>query len=246
MEGYMVADVKWVELFINEHSVLGGISTIHGGRSSGNYTSLNLGLNTGDDPANVAENRRMFFDRISPASDICFLNQTHSSLVVDADTSSFQNGDEGDALFTFMRGKLLSVTVADCGNILLYQPGLCCAAVHAGWRGAADGIVRRTVGQLLERGASPSQLRAVIGPMIRQPSYQVGCEFSNLFPTKYLLPGNGRYLLDLPLFIRDELASCGISAIYDCGQDTFAMPEMYYSYRRSSDTGRMSAFIVLR
>ena len=234
------------EYLIDNQYAIGGISSIRGGKSTGQYASLNLGLNTNDDAERVAENRRLFFSEIMPTAEVCYLIQTHSARVVDADGKGFQNGEEGDALFTFSRGKLLSITVADCGNILLYQPGLCCAAIHAGWRGANDGIVRKTIELLAERGASPDKLLAVIGPMIRQRSYQVGCEFADIFPSKYLQPDNDRFQLNLPQFIYDELVSCGISTIYDCGEDTYSLPAKYYSYRRSSDTGRMSAFIALR
>lgn len=233
-------------VLIDKHTVVGGISTIHGGISTGNYTSQNLGLNTNDLPAAVAENRRRFFCEIMPSAQVSYLTQTHSNQVIDADSSDFRNGIDGDALFTFQPHKLLSITVADCGNILLYQPGLCCAAVHAGWRGAKEGIISRTIEQLLAHGAERSKLHAVIGPMIRQSSYPVGCEFADLFPRRYLQPENEKFLLNLPQFIFDELSSNRIHDITDCGEDTYSSLDKYYSYRRSSDTGRMSAYIALR
>ena len=233
-------------LFIDTTDVLAGVSTCRGGISSGSYSSLNLGLNTDDDFLAVSENRRAFFECILPSVPVCYLRQTHSAIVVDADSSHFSNGNEGDALFSFKRNQLLSITVADCGNILLYQPGVCCAAIHAGWRGARAGIIRSTVEQLVDNGADVRLLRAYIGPMIRAGNYQVGAEFTEYFSATYLFPDGERFQLDLPRFIADELSAAGVTYITDCGEDTFASVGKYYSYRRSSITGRMSAFIALR
>lgn len=233
-------------LFIDSSDVLAGVSTCRGGISTGSYSSLNLGLNTDDDFLTVSENRRAFFESILPGVPVCYVRQTHSAIVVDADSADFSNGSEGDALFSFERGKLLSITVADCGNILLYQPDVCCAAIHAGWRGARTGIIRSTVEQLVNNGADARMLRANIGPMIRADNYQVGAEFTEYFPTTYLLPDGERFQLDLPRYIADELSAAGVTDITDCGEDTFSSVGKYYSYRRSSITGRMSAFIALR
>ncbi len=241
-----IATSQSAEFFINNADVIAGVSTIRGGKSTGAYLGLNLGTNTDDSKEVVVENRETFFGEIFPNAQLCFLTQTHSSIVANADNSNFRNGIEADALFTFQRGKLLSVTVADCGNILIYQPGVCCAAVHAGWRGARDGILNKTITTLLEKGAELHLLQAFIGPMIRETSYEVGSEFAEYFPDKYLRPTNDRFHLDLPKFITDELKNSGITSIYDCGEDTFSSVGKYYSYRRSSITGRMSAFIGLR
>lgn len=80
---------------------------------------------------------------------------------------------EADALFTTQTGLLLCVRVADCVPVLLAGPGVV-AAVHAGWRGAAAGIVPLVLEQL--RAAGLEVDRAWVGPSISAACYEVGEE----------------------------------------------------------------------
>jgi YfiH family protein len=89
---------------------------------------------------------------------------------------------KADAIVTRTEGLAIGVTTADCGPILLVDPSArVIAAAHAGWKGALTGILESTVETMEKLGADRSGIVAAIGPLIRQPSYEVGSEFVERF-----------------------------------------------------------------
>jgi len=234
--------------------------TREGGVSDGLYDSLNGGLGSRDNPANVAENRRRMAERlgVEPAH---FLNvhQIHSPDVIVA-TGPWETPvrPKADAIVTRAEGLAIGVTTADCGPILFVDPkARVIGAAHAGWKGALTGILESTIDAMEKLGAERNSVVAAIGPLIRQPSYEVGKEFVERFidadaeNTLFFLPGerDGHAMFDLPGFIRMRLESAGVVMIDDLGVDTYA-DERCYSYRRSvhrkePDYGRLVHAIAL-
>ena len=234
--------------------------TREGGVSDGIYDSLNGGLGSRDNPANVAENRRRMAERlgVEPAH---FLNvhQIHSPDVIVA-TGPWETPvrPKADAIVTRAEGLAIGVTTADCGPILFVDPkARVIGAAHAGWKGALTGILESTIDAMEKLGAERNSVVAAIGPLIRQPSYEVGKEFVERFidadaeNTLFFLPGerDGHAMFDLPGFIRMRLENAGVVMIDDLGFDTYA-DERCYSYRRSvhrkeSDYGRHVHAIAL-
>ena len=120
-------------------------STRHGGVSPAPYASLNLGKSTGDTPENVAENRRRFCAGLGFLPEqLAWSKQVHGAEIKLANTPG---GAEGyDALVSRTPGVVLAVSVADCTPVLVYDARHgAVAAIHAGWRGAAAGIVEKTL-----------------------------------------------------------------------------------------------------
>ena len=158
--------------------------TRHGGVSGGIYDSLNGGLGSHDDAANVAENRRRMAEQmgVTPAHFLS-LWQIHSpDAIVVSGPGDNASRPRGDALVTRAEGLAIGVTAADCGPILFADPNArVIAAAHAGWKGALTGIVESTVEAMLELGAERTGIVAAIGPLIRQHSYEVGGEFVERF-----------------------------------------------------------------
>ena len=234
--------------------------TREGGVSDGIYDSLNGGVGSRDNPANVAENRRRMAERlgVEPAH---FLNvhQIHSPDVIVA-TGPWETPvrPKADAIVTRAEGLAIGVTTADCGPILFVDPkARVIGAAHAGWKGALTGILESTIDAMEKLGAERNSVVAAIGPLIRQPSYEVGKEFVERFidadaeNTLFFLPGerDGHAMFDLPGFIRMRLESAGVVMIDDLGVDTYA-DERCYSYRRSvhrkePDYGRLVHAIAL-
>lgn len=185
-------------------------------------------------------------------SDIVTLRQVHSSCVRNA-AGLADRMAEGDALISNEAGVTVGVRTADCVPILLVDPETrAVAAIHAGWRGTASGIVRHAVESLhTEFGTEATHLHAAIGPCIRVCSYEVGSEvaeqFRPIFPeweTRGI--GETRTMLDLVEANRRTMAGAGIplSQIYDCGLCTVCCPADFHSYRCDpQDRGRMVAFI---
>jgi hypothetical protein len=147
-----------------------------------------------------------------------------------------------DAIVTRVAKLAIAVSTADCGPILFAdaQAGVIGAA-HAGWRGALSGVAEATIAAMEHCGAERSRIVAALGPMIRQPSYEVGPEFVTQFTNDD--PGNERFfragaraghaLFDLAGYIAARLGRAGIRRIDDLGRCTYAEPQTFFSYRRS-------------
>ena len=153
-----------------------GFSTRPGGVAPAPWDSLNLGPSRGDDPENVRENSRRFCAVLGTAPEQAVLSQqTHTTnlrrvTAEDAGKGLIRPRDyrDVDALMTDVPGLALTVFSADCGVILLHDPvHAAIAAVHAGWRGCAGGILAKTVRAMTENcGTDPADLLAAIGPCI--------------------------------------------------------------------------------
>jgi polyphenol oxidase len=230
------------------------------GVSGGIYASLNGGIGSSDDPANVTENRRRMAEQMGVAPErFLSVYQIHSPDAVVA-TGPWQGAERprADAIVTGTEGLAIGVTAADCGPILLVDPNArVIGAAHAGWKGALTGIVESTVAAMEKLGAERSGIVAAIGPLIRQHSYEVGGEFVERFieadaeNALFFIPSSreNHAMFDLAGFIRMRLENAGVLMIDDIGLDTYS-DERFYSYRRSvhraePDYGRHVHAIVL-
>jgi YfiH family protein len=214
-----------------------------GGVSEGIYEGLNGGIGSNDDAANVAENRRRMAEQMGVRPDrLLTLFQVHSPDVVVATTPWGSTArPRADALVTRTEGIAIGVTAADCGPILFVDPNArVIGAAHAGWKGALTGVLESTIEAMERLGADRSGVVAAIGPLIRQPSYEVGSEFVERFldadadNAVFFLPGerDGHAMFDLAGFIRMRLENAGVLMIDDVGIDTYS-DERFFSYRRS-------------
>jgi hypothetical protein len=217
--------------------------TREGGVSGGIYESLNGGIGSNDDPADVVENRRRMAAQMGVVPEhFLSVHQTHSPDVVVA-TGPWQGASRprADALVTCTEGLAIGVTTADCGPILLADPNArVIGAAHAGWKGALTGIVESTVEAMEKLGAERGGIVAAIGPLIRQHSYEVGGEFVERFievdaeNALFFIPAarEGHAMFDLAGLIRMRLENAGVLVIDDIGVDTYS-DQRFYSYRRS-------------
>lgn len=232
--------------------------------SSGSRT---LGFPEGEDGAEVRENRRRLaqavgFDvrRLVTAQQV---HGTHVAVVAgeDAGRGALDRPSrlpQTDALVTAIPGVCLMVLSADCVPVLLFDP-VCrvIAAVHAGWRGTAAGIVARTVRTMQERwGCLPADILAGVAPSIGPCCFEVGEEvaqvFRNLHPgnPEVVLParGAGKSRVDLWASNRLQLLAAGLQPdhIEVAGCCSMCHPDAFFSYRRQGQAaGRFGAGIVL-
>ena len=235
--------------------------TRRGGVSTGIYASLNGGQGSNDDPANVAENRARMAAALGVApTHLVACWQVHSPDAVLA-TAPWRREDapKADAVVTRTPGIAAAVSIADCGPVLFADPEVgVVAAAHAGWKGALGGVVASTVALMEAQGARRAAIRAAIGPLIRQPSYEVGEDFVARFLeadkafARFFAPAERAHhaLFDLPGFITLRLKEAGVGHVEDLGLDTYPDAERFYSYRRTThrrepDYGRLIAAIAL-
>ena len=158
-----------------------------------------------------------------------------------------------DAVITKEHGVLIGVQVADCVPILLYEKtkGIM-AAVHAGWRGTAESILKKTIKTVIERYiCSGENIYVALGPAIRGCCYHVDFDVMHAVssatgPGDYSVNKADKYCLDLPKANKYQALSMGIPEknIWLSEECTFCSPDLYYSYRfAKGTTGRQGAFI---
>jgi YfiH family protein len=216
-----------------------------GGVSDGVYASLNGGPGSDDAPGKVAENRARMAAELGVAPDrLLTAYQIHSPDVVTVERPwEPQQRPRADAIVTRVPGLAIGVTTADCGPVLLADDTAgVIAAAHAGWRGAATGVLEATVAAMERCGADRARIIAALGPMIRQANYEVGPEFVARFRAddganeRFFQPSPqpGHALFDLAGYIAARLAAAGISRVEDVGHCTYADATRFFSYRRST------------
>jgi YfiH family protein len=219
-----------------------GFFTRRGGVSTGPYASLNCSLSGGDDTARVTQNRALVAGAMGvPAGSLVGVTQVHGAGVVRVSTAWPQGaGPRADAMVSASPGLALGIITADCAPVLFVDPASGIAgAAHAGWRGAAAGVLEATVLAMEQLGAVRARLVAAIGPCIAQSSYEVGDDLRDaVLPTlaesaRFFSPGlrQGHWQFDLPGYCVARLGLAGVRAAW-VGADTCADAERFFSHRR--------------
>src|SRR6185437_7248765 len=169
--------------------------------------------------------------------------QIHSPNVVVAETPwTHETRPRADAVVTRISGLAIGVSTADCGPVLLADHAArVIGAAHAGWRGALAGVTDATIAEMERLGAARSRIVAAIGPLIRQPNYEVGAELVETFRkadaanARFFAPAAkpGHAMFDLPGYIASRLARAGIDTVEDLAACTYADPQRFFSFRRT-------------
>lgn len=220
-----------------------------GGVSRGPYSSLNLADHVGDDPSCVARNRALLREDLGLPGEPLWLRQVHGR---DAAMGGGVDpaGCVADASVATGPGIVCAVLTADCLPLLLCdRAGTRVAAVHAGWRGLASGVVEAAVARMQ---AAPEDLLVWLGPAIGPDVFEVGDEVRDAFLSYD--PGGGaafrpspagRWLADIYLVARRRLGLLGVGNVWGGGYCTVTDPDRFFSYRRDGATGRMASLIWL-
>ena len=242
-----------------------GFSTRQGGVSPAPWNSLNLALGRGDGMDAVRENYRRFCDALDVDPTHTVLSQqTHSTNIrrvtaADAGKGVWHKRDyqEIDALITDERGLALTVFSADCGIIRLYDPSHhAVGALHAGWRGCANGMPEKTVAAMQSAfGTDPAQLFAAIGPCIGQCCFETDADVPEAMlaslgedATPYIQRRGIKFHVDLAGLNRQWLLRAGLlpEHIDTCELCTACHPELFWSHRKMGEQrGAQVAMIAL-
>jgi polyphenol oxidase len=219
--------------------------TREGGVSAGVYASLNGGPGSDDAPAKVAENRARMAAVLEVAPDrLLTAYQIHSPDVVIIERPwQPHERPRADAMVTAAPGLAIGVATADCAPVLFADGAAgVIGAAHAGWRGAASGVLEATIAAMESCGADRARISVALGPTIRQPNYEVGPEFvsrflvANATNERFFRPSATpqHALFDLPGYIVARLTAAGIHSIEDLDHCTYADAARFFSYRRST------------
>lgn len=238
-----------------------GLSTTRtGGLSATPYASLNLGAHVGDDAAAVQANRqRLRASAGMPAAPV-WLTQVHGIVVADLDAAVDALESKGltaDAAVTGRPGRVCAVLTADCLPVLLASDdGAVVAAVHAGWRGLAGGVIESALAVMRTKAAAHATIHAWLGPAISSAQFEVGEDVRAAFLSQdagagiaFIPNARGRWQCDLYQLARRRLQARGVTSISGGGHCTYADEGRFYSHRRDvqhrglAATGRMATLI---
>jgi polyphenol oxidase len=231
-----------------------------GGVSQPPFDGFNLGDHVRDDPQAVATNRALLHAQLGGARPV-FLSQVHGVNVADLYAAT-PDGTIADACITQASHVACTIMVADCLPLLFTDDaGQVVAAVHAGWRGLAAGVLEQTVHAMCtQAGVTPAQIRVWLGPCIGPEAFEVGDDVCVALTSgdavdpaqaqrffKPHLSHAGKWWADLAGLARLRLQALGVTSV--AGNDstsewcTVHQTSRLFSYRRDGVTGRFAVCI---
>jgi YfiH family protein len=188
----------------------------------------------------------------APDEAVRTLRQVHGARVLDVEEVAPDDRPEADGLVTRPGAARVGVWTADCVPVhLVAERARIAAAVHAGWRGTAAGVVDAAIAMLRERfGVEPSGIEAALGPAIGGCCYEIGDDVREAFRSRYGLAGTtgfieraGKSYLDLRIFLVARLSALGVAHVEMTGPCTGCRTDLLYSYRKEGKTGRQLSAI---
>ncbi len=231
-----------------------------GGKSKGIYKSLNCGKGSLDNKDNINKNLETACKKIcSSYKKLILLNQIHSNKFIffDKKNMNHKNKKIGDALITKEKKIIIGILTADCVPILIYDKKLkIISAIHAGWKGAYKGILKKVIKFLFRNGSKPENLIAAIGPCISQKSYEIKKGFKTKFLKQnkkneiFFKENRKRTYFSLNKYVYNELNNLGLKKIDIVEKDTYNQKNNLFSARRSlklkhDDYGRNISIIMI-
>ncbi len=229
-----------------------GVFTRQNGCSRPPFHSLNTSYGVGDDPEHVRHNRLAIQDSLK-ARRMVFARQVHGVDVLvissEKDEKMLLRADSPpvvDALVTNRRHRFLTVQVADCQPVLLYDVHRrVIANVHAGWRGSIRNIIGRTVQSMQAAFLSePGDIVAGIGPSLGRCCAEFR-HYRQEIPQQFWPYKDNDHHFDFWAISRDQLVAAGVRSenIHLSGICTRCNPGLFFSYRGEGITGRFAAVI---
>jgi len=218
----------------------------HGGGSTAPYDDLNLADHVGDDPEVVTANRERVRAALGGGAALVSMRQVHGTAVAVLDGPPTEQ-PEADALVTAEPGLALMVLVADCTPVLMWdrRAGVI-AAVHAGRRGLAAGVLPGAIETMKKLGAHPERMYAAVGPSICPQHYEVPAsmqaDVEKAAPGSAATTSSGRPALDIRAGLLAQLHAAGVRQGMVMPQCTAESAD-YYSYRRDGTTGRFAGLV---
>lgn len=199
-----------------------------------------------DDLINEAEKNRKFLEEKLECK-ITTCKQTHSDNIAFLEPKKYFY-DDTDAIITNKENSLILLNFADCVPIILYSKEYKTGAiVHAGWRGTAAEIIKKTVQKM---DVDNKTITALIGPAIGKCCFETGEDvFKQLVKkeqTNIYIKKNDKYFIDLKQINYNQLVDAGVENIDICSYCTCCMSDIFFSYRKEKGiTARHSAILKI-
>jgi YfiH family protein len=222
-------------------SVVAGIT----GRQGLDGTEFDLSLLSDRPAAEVMGRWRSLRDAVPRFTGVVQGHQVHGTEVRWHDhVEGWLRLDGVDGHATGATGLLLTLTVADCIPVYLVDPKRrACALLHAGWRGAASGMLTRGMELLVAQAESdPADVVMHCGIGVCGACFEVGSEVLEAFGLRGDFPQP--WAVDLRERLADEGRSLGIGDISVSEWCTVHDHERFFSHRASGGApGRMVAYL---
>ncbi|MGL4589013.1 MAG: peptidoglycan editing factor PgeF [Mycoplasmatales bacterium] len=250
---------EWEEAGVHAY-----FTTRKGGVSTAEFASNNLAFQVGDKYEDVLANREAIAKTIgTPLENFVFAKQNHTSNIVKITskekglgTTSFESGIVNcDAMYTFEPNIVLAAFYADCTPVYVYCPNTkLIGVIHAGWQGTVSAITYKFIEKICsENGVIASDLKLIIGPAISKECFEVEQEVidsvKNLkminSATTFTKINERKYILDVKKLNELQALAAGVKAenILVSNHCTYS-EDLFFSYRREGQTGRMLALIT--
>ena len=240
-----------------------GFTTRYGGVSQGHLASMNIGTHRGDCPENVLKNYEILGNTIGfDPKKAVLTRQTHTDIVRKVGKEHHGAGlflpelPECDALITNEPGTALVIFTADCTPVLLHDPVTgAVGAAHAGWRGTASGIARKTVEAMVSAyGCRPENIRAAIGPNIGQCCFETDRDVPDAMLAAlgneaqlHIRRTGDKYYVNLKELNRLHLSRAGVTSIAVSNHCTACEAQRFWSHRKvGALRGSQGAIIVCK
>lgn len=256
-------DVLWIKSWEDEFQVKAGFTTRVGGVSHAPYANFNQSYTVNDDAKNILTNRKILADKVGiPFERWIFAEQKHTKnvkQVTEIDCSAgvydFASGIQNtDALYTKDKAITLGAFYADCTPIFLVAPKQqFIGIIHAGWQGTVQEITTNFIKEWKSLGIKPKDVHVVIGPAASGVAYRVGEDVAEKVTQMELEDareglidlGEGQFKLDTPYLNFLQLVNQGVPAeqIVMTSYCTICDADLFFSFRREGETGRMLGFI---
>lgn len=221
-------------------------TTRQGGHSLPPYDGFNLGIHVNDATDIVNKNRAELVKLARLPQPSYWLDQAHGTHVINSTT--WHEDITADAMFSTTKHHVCTVMTADCLPILLCnRQGNTVAAIHAGWRGLAAGIVEKSIATF---SCGIDDIMAWFGPAIGPTQFEVGSDVYHAFVQHtpqhhqaFEQTSATHYLANIYLLAKQRLNALGVHQIFGGDFCTASDPQRFFSYRRDGVTGRMASMI---
>ena len=237
-----------------------GFFNKNGGVSGGVYKSLNCGIGSKDNKKNIKRNLKIVKNKIcKKTKDIFLIKQIHSNkfIFINERSKITNRSKKVDAIITDKKNFPIAILTADCVPILIYDDKRnMIAAIHAGWKGAFNGIIKNVLKFMFKKGCASKNITVAIGPCISRNSYEVQKDFKNKFIKKdkeniiFFKDSNKKIYFDLPNYVKTQVKLHKIKNIDSLNKDTFIKKNNFFSARQSikfkhNDYGRNISIIMI-
>ncbi len=237
------------KIFSKHKNIICGISTKCFQDKS--QFGFNISFSCGDNKKLVEENRKTFFNKLGiKENQIAFTKQTHRNNI--AITYKSKTYNNCDALITNKKNLFLSITVADCLPIFIYDmENKIVATIHSGWRGCVNGILKKTIETMQEEfNSNTKNFLCYLGPNADKCCYEVEPDVAKNFDKKFLTQKTQtKFSLDIKNFSKYILLKYGIAKnnIEISDYCTICEKKLLHSFRRDKNfSGRMMGIIGMK